>query len=68
VAARSTLRRDQQLKEIQNELDVARRIQLSILPSEFPFSMNFRVAARHVPMSSVAGDFYDYIMADAHQM
>lgn len=36
VAARSTLRRDQQLKEIQSELEVARRIQLSILPSEFP--------------------------------
>ena len=68
VAARSTLRRDQQLKEIQNELEVARRIQLSILPSEFPISMNFRVAARYVPMSSVAGDFYDYIIADDHQV
>jgi len=68
VAARVTLRRDQQLKEIQNELEVARRIQLSILPSEFPFSMNFRVAARHVPMSSVAGDFYDYVLADDHQV
>jgi sigma-B regulation protein RsbU (phosphoserine phosphatase) len=40
VAARSTLRRDQQLKEIQNELEVARRIQLSILPTEFPVSTN----------------------------
>ncbi len=68
VAARSTLRRDQQLKEIQNELEVARRIQLSILPSEFPFSTNFRVAARYVPMSSVAGDLYDYIIADDHQV
>jgi phosphoserine phosphatase RsbU/P len=68
VAARSTLRRDQQLKEIQNELEVARRIQLSILPSDFPISMNFRVAARYVPMSSVAGDFYDYILAGDHQV
>lgn len=49
VAARSTLRRDQQLKEIQNELEVARRIQLSILPSEFPVSMNFRVAPGMCP-------------------
>lgn len=68
VAARSTLRRDQQLKEIQNELEVARRIQLSILPSEFPVSMSFRVAARYMPMSSVAGDLYDYIIADDHQV
>ena len=68
VAARSTLRRDRQLKEIQKELEVARRIQLSILPSEFPPSANFRVAARYVPMTSVAGDFYDYIIADDHQV
>jgi sigma-B regulation protein RsbU (phosphoserine phosphatase) len=68
VAARSTLRRDQQLKEIQNELQVARRIQLSILPSEFPVSMNFRAAARYEPMTSVAGDFYDYIIANDHQV
>jgi len=68
VAARSTLRRDRQLKEIQKELEVARRIQLSILPSEFPPSTNFRVAARYVPMTSVAGDLYDYIIADDHQV
>ena len=68
VAARSTLQRDRQLKEIQKELEVARRIQLSILPSEFPPSKNFRVAARYMPMTSVAGDLYDYIIADDYQV
>jgi phosphoserine phosphatase RsbU/P len=68
VAARSTLRRDQQLKEIQNELEIARRMQLSILPREFPVSLNFRVAARYIPMSSVAGDLYDYVIVDDHQV
>jgi sigma-B regulation protein RsbU (phosphoserine phosphatase) len=63
VAARRTLQRDQQLNEIQKELDVARRIQLSILPGEFPHSPHFCVAARYVPMTSVAGDFYDYVVA-----
>lgn len=67
VAARRTLQRDHQLNEIQKELEVARRIQLSILPTEFPASTHFRVAARHAPMTSVAGDFYDYIVADDHQ-
>lgn len=67
VAARRTLHRDQQLNEIQKELEVARRIQLSILPAEFPNSTHFRVAARYVPMTSVAGDFYDYIVADKQQ-
>src|ERR1700722_9481774 len=67
VAARQTLERDQQLNEIQKELEVARRIQLSILPGAFPDSVNFRVAARYVPMTSVAGDFYDFIVADDKQ-
>ena len=67
VAARRTLQRDRQLNEIQKELDVARRIQLSILPAEFPTSTPFRVAARYVPITSVAGDFYDYVVADSQQ-
>jgi phosphoserine phosphatase RsbU/P len=67
VAARQTLQRDLQLSEIQKELEVAKRIQLSILPGEFPKSANFRVAARYVPMTSVAGDFYDFVVADDKQ-
>jgi sigma-B regulation protein RsbU (phosphoserine phosphatase) len=63
VATRRTFQRDQQLNEIQKELEVARRIQLSILPAKFPSSAHFRVDARYVPMTSVAGDFYDYIVA-----
>jgi phosphoserine phosphatase RsbU/P len=64
VAARQTLQRDLQLSEIQKELEVARRMQLSILPAAFPNSASFRVSARYVPMTSVAGDFYDFIVAD----
>lgn len=67
VAARSTLRRDQQLVEIQRELDVARRIQMGNLPAPYPNSSVFRVATRYVPMTSVAGDFYDFLIADGHQ-
>jgi sigma-B regulation protein RsbU (phosphoserine phosphatase) len=67
VAARRTLHRDQQLAEIQNELEVARRIQRSILPEEFTGSAKFQVVARYVPMTSVAGDFYDFVLADEHQ-
>jgi sigma-B regulation protein RsbU (phosphoserine phosphatase) len=64
VAARQTLDRDLQLGKIQKELEVARRIQVSILPAAFPDSANFQVAAPYVPMTSVAGDFYDFIVAD----
>lgn len=64
VAARQAMQREEQLAEIQKELEVARRIQLSILPSEFPASGTFQIAARYIPMTSVAGDFYDYVVAD----
>jgi phosphoserine phosphatase RsbU/P len=67
VAARQTIARDRQFGEMQKELEVARRIQLSILPADFPPSANFRVAARYVPMTSVAGDFYDFLLSDDRQ-
>ena len=63
VAARRMLERDQNLAEIQGELELARRIQFSLLPTAFPASTAFRVAARYVPMTSVAGDLYDYLVA-----
>jgi sigma-B regulation protein RsbU (phosphoserine phosphatase) len=67
VAARRTVQRDQQLSDIQNELEVAQRIQRSILPPEFPMYACFRVASRYFPMTSVAGDFYDYVVVNEQQ-
>lgn len=67
VAARRSLQREQDLSKIHEELDVARRIQTSILPAEFPASPHFRVCARYLPMTSVAGDFYDYVLAGPEQ-
>jgi phosphoserine phosphatase RsbU/P len=54
----------QQLFTIQKELETARQIQLSILPSELPKIEGLDIAARYVPMTSVAGDFYDFIVVD----
>ncbi len=61
VAAKRALDRDQQLAALHQELEVARRIQLSILPTGFPASEHFTVAARYVPMTAVAGDFYEFL-------
>jgi sigma-B regulation protein RsbU (phosphoserine phosphatase) len=54
----------QQLLAINNELEMARQIQLAILPSESPKIKGLDIAARYLPMSSVAGDFYDFIIVD----
>jgi serine phosphatase RsbU (regulator of sigma subunit) len=53
-----------QLLTIQKELETARQIQLSILPSENPKIEGLDIAARYVPMAAVAGDFYDFIVVD----
>ncbi len=53
-----------QLLDINNELEMAREIQLSILPHEIPKISGLEIAARYSPMSSVAGDFYDFIIVD----
>ena len=54
----------QQLLSINNELEMARQIQLSILPRETPEMKGLEIAARYIPMSTVAGDFYDFIIVD----
>jgi len=54
----------QQLLAIQKELETARLIQESILPQKVPQIEGLDVAARYVPMASVAGDFYDFIVVD----
>jgi sigma-B regulation protein RsbU (phosphoserine phosphatase) len=54
----------EQLLTIQKELETARQIQMSILPSEIPKIHGLDIAARYVPMTSVAGDFYDFIVVD----
>ncbi|WP_236657437.1 PP2C family protein-serine/threonine phosphatase [Acidisarcina polymorpha] len=64
VAARRTLDRDERWSAIQQELDIARRIQMSILPAASPNSDNFCVATRYRAMTSVAGDFYEFLLAE----
>ncbi|PZS10040.1 MAG: hypothetical protein DLM70_00930, partial [Chloroflexi bacterium] len=53
-----------QLLALTSELDTARQIQLSILPREIPKLQGLDIAARYIPMTSVAGDFYDFIVVD----
>jgi phosphoserine phosphatase RsbU/P len=53
-----------QLLTIQKELETAREIQLSILPERIPKIEGLEIAARYIPMTSVAGDFYDFIVVD----
>lgn len=46
---------------------MARRIQMGNLPAPYRNTAAFQVATRYVPMTSVAGDFYDFVVADEAQ-
>jgi sigma-B regulation protein RsbU (phosphoserine phosphatase) len=60
--ANETLSR--QLLAINSELEMARQIQLSILPQQTPQLPGLEIEARYIPMSSVAGDFYNFLVID----
>src|SRR5262249_15935608 len=55
---------ERQLQTIRAELETARQIQLSIIPREVPKTAGLDIAARYIAMTSVAGDFYDFIVVD----
>ena len=59
VVWRQAMESRNQLVALENELDVARRMQASILPTEFPQKDSFEVYASMEPARQVGGDFYD---------
>src|SRR6202030_1035280 len=61
VSANRTFANEERLLAINKELEIARRIQSSTLPQGVPTLAGLEIAARYLPMSSVAGDFYDFL-------
>lgn len=49
---------------LQQELEIARNMQLSILPRHAPSARGVEVSALMVPAQEVGGDFYDYFLLD----
>ena len=47
--------------QIKAELDVARALQMAILPAAFPATAGCDGAARMIPATTMGGDFYDFI-------
>jgi sigma-B regulation protein RsbU (phosphoserine phosphatase) len=64
VAVQISFANERRLLSIEDELAVARRLQLSILPASLPEIRNVRIAAAYQPMTAVAGDFYEFIPID----
>jgi phosphoserine phosphatase RsbU/P len=52
---------EQAQAQIRAELEVARSLQIAILPASFPGSAGCDGAARMIPATTMGGDFYDFI-------
>ena len=63
VAVQITFANERRLLSIEDELAVARRLQLSILPASIPEIHNVRMAVTYQPMTAVAGDFYELFLS-----
>lgn len=48
-------------KRIQAQLEIARKVQLELLPSDDPVVENFDVSAYIFPAEEVSGDYYDWV-------
>lgn len=55
-----TLKRER----LEQELALARRIQVALLPKEMPDLCNWRMATHYQPARTVGGDFYDFVNFD----
>lgn len=68
-AARQAAAARTQLETIQQELEIAARIQASILPREFcPGREDFGIYAEMTPARVVGGDFYDFFFIDEKRL
>ena len=61
---RAALAARDKLVSLQNELDVASKMQQSILPRQFPVRDDYEVFANMAPARNVGGDFYDLLRLD----
>ena len=52
------------LASLQQELEIAREMQLSILPRQTPDRREVEIAPAMIPAKEVGGDFYDYFVLD----
>jgi sigma-B regulation protein RsbU (phosphoserine phosphatase) len=65
---RQALDERMQLNRMREELDVARRLQLSSVPTTFPQLDCLQLHAAMVPAKEVGGDFCDLVMLDEHRL
>ena len=60
--------REQMLMRMQEEVRLASKIQMELLPSSSPDVAGYSVAGRTIPAQVVGGDYFDFIAIDDHRI
>jgi sigma-B regulation protein RsbU (phosphoserine phosphatase) len=68
VLRKQALRDREHLVVINRELDLARGIQESLVPRQFPSDSRFEVYGSMIPASQVGGDLFDFFLLDANRI
>ena len=68
MGVRIVFANERRLLSIDKELEIARQLQFSILPTAVPEIQNLRIAVSYRPMTAVAGDFYEFVAADGKRV
>lgn len=56
------IQQSQKMNKIENDIQIARRIQQNFLPNTLPVVPGWELGGRFQPARDVAGDFYDFFM------
>ncbi|MBE2267129.1 MAG: SpoIIE family protein phosphatase [Anaerolinea sp.] len=56
------IQQQQKMAKIENDIEIARRIQNNFLPNQLPEVTGWEIGGRFQPAREVAGDFYDFFM------
>jgi serine phosphatase RsbU (regulator of sigma subunit) len=68
LVARRFFQNQKDLVTIEHELETARQIQSFILPQQMAEIKKLKIGARYVPMATMAGDFYDFLVIDENRI
>lgn len=60
--------REQMLMRMQEEVRLASKIQMELLPSSSPKFQGYSIAGRTIPAQVVGGDYFDFIPVDEHRI
>ncbi len=71
LAEKQAMQREREMERVRSELQVAREIQLGIVPKNFPAfpgRTEFEIFADLIPAQEVGGDYYDFFFIDEEHL